>query len=143
MNHHLDIVMCDEEAGVSGTMQAICSCGWLLNNPAYRYPKDGHDVRLIAWDYFEAHVRETYPNAVTCWRVVGWRHNITAPNRTTSNLSDGAIFSTIELAREYIDLKRIMLSDLKRIMLMPDDRQIDFHILTAAEQNQRLAIKPF
>ena len=143
LNHHLDIVMCDEEAGVSGTMQAICLCGWILDNPAYRYPKDSRDVRLIAWDAFEAHVREAHPDAVACWSVVGWHYSITAPNRKKSNLTDPAMFSTIKLAREYIDIKRIMLPDVERIMLLPGDRQIDLHVPTTAERDQRLAIKQF
>ena len=143
MKHHLVIVMCDEVAEVSGTMQAICSCGWLLDNPAYRHPKDERDVRLIAWDAFKAHVRETNPDAVACWSVVGWPYSITAPNRKKSNLTDPAMFSTIKLAREYIDIKRIMLPDVERIMLLPGDPQIDLYVPTTAERKQRLAIKEF
>jgi hypothetical protein len=138
MRHHFNVTRCDAVEGVSGEMRAICSCGWTLDDPAYRWPKDGNDVRALAWDAFEDHVRTDDPNVVVAWQLIGWYGTIASHNRTESTRSDGAIFSSVERGREYIALKRFVMERLERVMLPPDDPQIDFHLLTWSEKCDRI-----
>lgn len=126
MGHRLQVVRCDRVDGVSGEMRAKCSCdAWSKDDPKWTYPRDGHDVYDAAWADFRVHVEEALPGAVVCYHVIGWYPNIPRNERRSSNLSDGVIFSTMELAEAHVKKHGISVLSLDPIMLASDDPQID------------------
>ena len=78
--------------------------------------------------------------SVTAYRVIGWHRRIPDRDKTVANLSDGAIFSTESLAKDYACKYGISLLRIDPITLPADDPQIDFHIQPVAEMMRRLGM---
>lgn len=64
----------------------------------------------------------------TAYRIVGWYGNIRPQDRNTTTLSDGAIFSTLELVGQHVKKHNFDVLRIDRIELPDGDPQID-HLL--------------
>lgn len=135
MRHDLQVV------GSYSDMHAHCSCGaWSKHSKDWEWA-DGTRVLADSWDEFADHVRQENPTAVVCWNLSFWGRQIPANERTYSNMSHGCIFSSFDLAVDFVRRGNYVLHDVKRLMLSADDPQIDFILQDVAEQDRRLGIE--
>jgi hypothetical protein len=59
------------------------------------------------------------------YRLVGWHSNIDPRRRNSSNMSDGAIFSTPALAEQYASEMRMYVLTMRQIERTEDDPEVD------------------
>jgi hypothetical protein len=59
------------------------------------------------------------------YRIIGWYPNIDPRRRSSSNLSDGAIFSALPLAQDYAANRRMHVLRIATIEKLDDDPEVD------------------
>lgn len=122
MNHNLQIV------GTLPDLHARCSCGqWEKRDESWEW-EDGIHIRAESWDDFESHARGENPSLTKCFHVVGWHPNIPRKEHRSSNLSDGAIFSSMELAKQYVLTRDMTVLSVNPILLESGDERIDYFV---------------
>jgi hypothetical protein len=73
-----------------------------------------------------------------CYQRIGWSGLIRPQDRRSSNMSDGAIFSSREKLEEQSAKDGFHISRIDEIELDDDDPTIDFFLCDLDEQNRRL-----
>lgn len=126
MNHNLQV------DGYFPNLSAKCSCGkWSMDREEWEW-KDGLRVREDSWEDFAAHVRCHDPDVVECYQLIGWYSNIQPKSRNYTNLSDGAVFSSRELATIYAKSKGMEVLRVNPLLLDPADPSIDYFVESPA-----------
>lgn len=73
-----------------------------------------------------------------CYQRIGWSGLIRPQDRRSSNMSDGATFSSREKLEEQSARDGFHISRINEIELDDDDPTIDFFLCDLDEQNRRL-----